>query len=506
MLFGVHQAHLAASTFGYERHRPEQTVLYQTVAEHWPKFRELSEQAGGLPRFVTSEFEAYLRCGLLEHGGVLLECEGCGQRRVVAFSCKRRAVCPSCAGRRMNDLAAHLVDRVLLEVPIRQWVCSLPFGLRVLCGYDRKLCGRVIGAFVTTVAESYRRRAKRQLGLTSVLVAHPGAVTFVQRFDSALRLNVHAHTLSLDGVYVEGESGVRFASLEPLKSEDVAWVARRTYERVARLCEREGRSLEGPSDDADAVLSEEPVLASCYAASATSRDLFGARKGQGTLRLVSPPSGATSPPRELLAEVAGFNVHANVVVDGRDRKRLERLCRYLGRPPIAQDRLEKLPDGRLRYRLKKRWVDGTHSIVLEPMDLMARLVALVPAPRFHLVRYAGVLAPNSTLRQAVVPARVPHSPVPVQLSLFGKVTAVVPQTRRDLDQETPRGRHRWAWLLRRVFQLDLSVCERCGSKMRLCEVATTEEAIARIIAIDGQTHVKIARGPPPGQLALAFSR
>jgi len=60
-----------------------------------------------------------------------------------------------------------------------------------------------------------------------------------------------------------------------------------------------------------------------------------------------------------LADVMAFNVHAQVAIPARDRARLERLCRYLCRPPIAQQRLEEHSSGKLRYTFKKPWKDGT---------------------------------------------------------------------------------------------------------------------------------------------------
>ena len=69
---------------GYERRRPEETLLYQLVEEHWPAFLERAEAAGGLPDFVVDEFEAYLRCGIPEHGLVHFACRECGQSLVVA--------------------------------------------------------------------------------------------------------------------------------------------------------------------------------------------------------------------------------------------------------------------------------------------------------------------------------------------------------------------------------------------------------------------------------------
>jgi hypothetical protein len=88
------------------------------------------------------------------------------------------------------------------------------------------------------------------------------------------------------------------------------------------------------------------------------------------------------------ATISGFSLHANVCIPAHDRMRLERLLRYAGRPPVATERLSRLPDGRLLYRLKRRWRDGTSHVIFEPMELIAKLAALVPPP----------LQPGSLLR------------------------------------------------------------------------------------------------------------
>ena len=149
---------------GYERHRPEQTALYQTVSAYWQKFLERAEQAGGLPNFVKREIEAYLDCGLIEKGYVLLECPSCGLQRAVAFSCKKRGgICPSCMGRRMNDTAAHLVDRVLpLNTPVRQWVCSMPLDRTTQCtrfeSYHPLPLASLVWPVVARYATAHNRR------------------------------------------------------------------------------------------------------------------------------------------------------------------------------------------------------------------------------------------------------------------------------------------------------------------------------------------------------------
>jgi ribosomal protein S27E len=86
---------------GYSRHRPERTLLYQLVEQHYPAFRELRAAADRpLPDFVQQEFEAYLKCGRLEEGFLRVRCEQCHAEKLVAFSCKKRGFCPSCGGRR----------------------------------------------------------------------------------------------------------------------------------------------------------------------------------------------------------------------------------------------------------------------------------------------------------------------------------------------------------------------------------------------------------------------
>lgn len=83
-----------------------------------------------LSRFVKDEFDALLQCGILAHGFLRLRCGECGHDTLLACSCKRRGFCPSCGARRMSHTAAHLVDHVIPQVPVRQWVLSRPIPLR----------------------------------------------------------------------------------------------------------------------------------------------------------------------------------------------------------------------------------------------------------------------------------------------------------------------------------------------------------------------------------------
>ena len=98
-----------------------------------------------------------------------------------------------------------------------------------------------------------------------------------------------------------------------------------------------------------------------------------------------------------------MSLHADMLVPARDRNRLERLARYILRPPLSLDRLEAQPDGRLSYRLKTRWRDGTTHVLMARRELLERLAPLFPPPRSNQVRYHGILAPCASGRDRVVP-------------------------------------------------------------------------------------------------------
>jgi hypothetical protein len=98
--------------------------------------------------------------------------------------------------------------------------------------------------------------------------------------------------------------------------------------------------------------------------------------------------------RKLAAYLDGFSLHAAVHLHANDREGLAHLCGYGARPPFSQERLSKLPDGRLAYRLKRPLGDGRQTLRLQPSELLRRLATLVPPPRAHFVRYHGVFASN----------------------------------------------------------------------------------------------------------------
>jgi Transposase zinc-binding domain len=181
---------MAPAVATYAPRDPSGTVLYHVIAEHLETFLASCHddpEATGFPAYVQREFDNYLRCGILAHGFLRLRCDTCHHELLVPFSCKRRGFCPSCAGRRMAQMAAHLVEQVIPWVPTRQWVVSVPIPLRYWTASSPDLTATVHTIIRRTIAQYYVNQAVTR-GVPRGKV-HAGSVTFIQRFGSALQLN-----------------------------------------------------------------------------------------------------------------------------------------------------------------------------------------------------------------------------------------------------------------------------------------------------------------------------
>lgn len=447
----------------YERRCPETTLLYQLVERHYPAFcAEVGAHGRTLPAYVHEEFAAYLKCGRLEHGFLRVRCTACQAERLVAFSCKRRGFCPSCAARRMTESAALLVDEVLPREPVRQWVLSVPFPLRYLFATDPVAMGAVLGIVYRAIAAHLVRKA----GLRQAR-ARTGAVTLIQRFGSALNLNIHFHLLVLDGVYELTAAGPHFRRVAPPTPVELEALLGQIVTRIARHLQRRGLLV---CDAENAYLGTEPGeedgLAAVVGHSITYRIAVGPNEGRKAFTLQTVPPALEAPVGdERLAKHSGFSLHAGVAAAAHQREKVERLCRYIARPAVATGRLSLTAQGLVRYTLKTPYRDGTTHVIFEPLDFMARLAALVPKPRVHLTRYHGVFAPHSALRAEVTPAG------------RGK--------RIGATERSPAERHRamsWAQRLKRVFRIDIEQCERCGGKVRIIASIDDPQVIGKILS------------------------
>jgi hypothetical protein len=460
-------------------------VLYHVIAEHLETFLASlhdDPEATGFPAYVAREFYDYLRCGILAHGFLRLGCDTCKQELLVPFSCKRRGFCPSCAGRRMAQTAAHLVEQVLPWVPTRQWVVSVPVPLRYWMAGSQDLTARVHTIIRTTIGQYYVNQAVTHGHERANL--HPGSVTFLQRFGSALNVNLHFHVIGLEGVYLDRTAvGLkpRFVPAEPPTDADIAAVIQKISRRVIRTLRRLGyleTGLEAPvATGYDPLRDTAPELARTMAASLQHRVAFGARAGQPVRRLGAGFGHEGETPRLTgphCASVNGFSLHANTQLPAHRRDQLEQLIRYTARGAVSLERLTQDANGDLVYTCTHPWSDGTTGIRLSPVELLEKLAALVPLPHVHLVRYGGCLAPHSHLRGAILPT-------PRQQGLD------------ESEACSPSPRWSWARLLQRVFALEMARCPRCQQGMlRLMAIITQGEVIRKILH-----HLQLSVDPPP---------
>jgi hypothetical protein len=206
--------------------------------------------------------------------------------------------------------------------------------------------------------------------------------------------------LFLDGVYVDGANGssIRFRWVKAPTNTELTQLTHTIAQRVGRFLERQGlleRDVQNSYLADDAV--EGGPLDQLLGHSITYRIAVGQHAGRKVFTLQTLPS-CNEPFDAAVGKVAGFSLHAGVAARAHERKKLERLCRYIARPAVSEKRLSLLRNGKVRYELKTPYRDGTTHVIFEPLDFIARLVALVPKPRVNLTRFHGVFAPNSTHR------------------------------------------------------------------------------------------------------------
>ena len=383
-------------------------------------------------------------------------------------------------GRRMAETAALLIEHRLPEVPWRQWVLSFEGPMAMRLGYDRALLGRVCQRFARRMMQTLRARTKRAHGLRSSGSLHPGVLIVVQRFRSDLGLYVHLHALVTDGCFeapAMPNEAVVFRPAAGLCEQD-----------LLRTLQRLHGDIEEHLEDGDSEPVDEALVACVQLALPQ--------------RAVGPSPCESRPCSPMLVRGFGMQLHAAVTVDGRDRKRLERVCRYLLRPPFALEAVQRTADGQVRVHFKKPNRFGATYAQMSPHTFLARLCALVPPPRAHTVVYYGVLSAHHGLRSAVVPRAEEPAPEPKQLALFvprGHVELPATTTLLDAQlRDAAPSRLSWMTLLARVFRIDISVCARCSGPMKVTRFVTRPEDIAA--ELHGARPPP--RGPVPGQLLL----
>ncbi len=310
--------------------------------------------------------------------------------------------------------------------------------------------------------------------------AETGIVTFIQRFGSALNLNIHLHMLVLDGAYTFTHDRAQFHRTSAPSNAELARLLDTLIRRITRTLVRAGVLVEDP-EQPWLDLEEGSPLEQLAAAAVRYRITVGPLAGRKTMTLYSASAVARDgvTVKALTAARDGFSLNAAVACEAHQREKLERVCCYVARGPIALERLSVDGDGLVVYQLKHPLRDGTTHVLFEPLDFIARLAALVPRPRTHLVRYHGLFAPNAKHRDHIVAKPAPTA-----------------QPGDDIIDARPTTAMSWMQRLRRVFAIDISICPRCGGNVRVIAAITQPALITRIL----EHRAAGARAPPGASL------
>ncbi|MFQ5720844.1 MAG: transposase, partial [Acidobacteriota bacterium] len=394
---------------------------------------------------IAEAVEKFLTCGDLHEGFARIRCPNCHHEMFVAFSCRRRCLCPSCHQKRALMMAADIAEDLCEPVPHRQFVFTIPKRLRIFFRFDRRLLGQLPRLAWQAVLEVYRAVLDRD----DVV---PGMVAAIHTFGQLLHHHCHIHALVTDGCFTPDGT---FIPLPRIEAAPFIEIWRR---QVFALLLRHDKITEG---------------------------LVGQMM--------------------QWRHHCGFGIDRSVVLAASDTKGLERVARYMLRCPLGLARLVNVNEqGQVIYRAERHHCHrfpepGAQTLVagvsrnfqvFEPLDFIAELTQHIPAPGEHLSRrfgwYANRVRGERAKNAANADAR--HEACPID------------------DQQTPdrrERRRRWAALIKRVYEVDPMVCPACGHSMTVVSfINPSQREVIRKILTHCGLHERSCRAPPPSTSPL----
>ena len=326
----------------YRPRRPERTNFYALLEQHLEDYIRVHSERfeprhGVLRRVVQRVGEAFLDCGRFHGGFARLRCDTCEAEHLIAFSCQTRNFCPSCQAKRAALFGEFLAQRVLLPVPHRHVVFTVPKALRGLFERDRRL----LGILARSAYDATRSIFQRDLDLRKAL---PGMVSSIQTFGSFANFHPHVHALLTKGLLERG------GAFHPLAGVDTEAIEQRFRRLVLDRLVRAER------------LSED------------FRD------------------------RLLSWEHSGFSVHAGEAMESTERESLERMARYMSRAPVALGKVFRQEDGRVKLLTPRDPKTGRDYRVFDPLDWVHAVTTQIPDARQHLIGYQGAYANTARAR------------------------------------------------------------------------------------------------------------
>ena len=338
------------------------------------------------------------------------------------------------------------------RVPVRHWVLGVPASWRARLADDPRQCRSLAANFVDAVLAITRLHCDE---LPAADEVRGGAASVVHRFGARLDVNVHVHVLALDGVYIrDHETDVpRFIPAAPPTDGDMHRIADQLFARFsAKLHSRKVADARGRPLSA-AQLAKSMAISHENAAGPTAAKL-DPRQLARALEPSTPARSTRRFPAGHSVDTRGVHVHSSPQVDGRSRRDVLDLCRYLQRSPIDWGRLDRSTGHRYIYRLPRPFHDGTVAIEFSPEELVDTLQRLVTPRQAGRVRFHGVLAPRAAER---------WFPRPSQLALPWQAGALGPRSAPDRPTAATQ-RDKPALHRAQPSPADLT-CTDCGTTM-----------------------------------------
>lgn len=245
----------------------------------------------------------------------------------------------------------HKPEKTTLYKLIQENWLTFPVPIRLCLAVRPKVMARALDIAHLVIDEYYRKKAN--LKSTN---SKSGAVTLIQRFGGSLNLNIHFHQLFVDGCYElnEQKEPIGFWVATPPTVKEIEQVLTKIIHKLTKYLERQKIIIRDDDDGGFQIpIPDEDTLSKLQASSVTYRFATGKSKGKKAMVLKSVTDNDHTSIKGLVAKNSGFSLHAGVQTRAHERDRLERVCRYIARPAVSEERLSTNDSGDVIYRFKK---------------------------------------------------------------------------------------------------------------------------------------------------------
>lgn len=406
---------------GYAQRLPTQTPLSRLIyyyrdelAYRWDEL--YGEKYGVLRDVVLEAFDAYLNCGILFHGAARVYCDTCKHSQLLAFSCKRRGLCPSCDTKRAHIFAEHLHQNVLLPYEHRHVIFSIPKRLRIYFRYDRGLTKHLYQA---------AWRAWKEYVASALLDGLPGAILSLHSAGDLLPWHPHIHGIFLGGVI--DAQGV-FHQLSQIDTEKLtALFSKHVFESLL----------------AQGLITDEVVMAMST------------------------------------WEHSGFHVYAGEPITSDDADLRRFIARYLKKSPLALERMSIMEtSGEPKVRLVRKLDDCEQFRDFSPLEFLAQLSTHIPDVWEQTVRFYGMYSARTRgklRKDEQLLAQTNNQIISGSTNnSTGYAIGILPnEPKRPVSKQ-------WSIWIKRVYEVDPLCCRKCGSPMRIVAFIHDSREILRI--------------------------